>query len=561
MAIYDNQALYRALQELQIINEDQLDQALAISENKNLPLDQIILEKDLIADENLGKVVASLLGLPFVNLGHLSIDEEILKIIPEVVAKKQKIITFQKDQQGLHLAMANPQDLQMVEFIKKKLGLPVIVYLATQRDIQNALALYRKDLARAFEQIIAENVQQVKTAQGKATEPPIIKIVDTVISYAYQNRASDIHLEPQEESSLIRFRIDGVLYDILKLTPDFHPLIVTRIKVLAKLRTDEHQTAQDGKMQFKTEDENLDIRVSIVPISRGEKIVMRLLSERSRRFSLINLGFPESDLAKVKKAYQKPYGMILATGPTGCGKTTTMYAILKILNRRDVNIVTIEDPIEFDIQGINQIQVNPKTGLTFAKGLRSIVRQDPDIILVGEIRDKETAGIAINSAMTGHLVLSTLHTNDAATAIPRLLNMEIEPFLIASSVNVIIAQRLVRKICLKCRVSVDLKTTDLEKHFGDSLIKKHFGDQANLRIYRGKGCSLCHQTGYAGRVGIFEVLPVGDEIKQAIVDKNDAATIKEIAVRSGITLMAEDGLEKVKQGIITMEEVIRVTKE
>lgn len=312
--------------------------------------------------------------------------------------------------------------------------------------------------------------------------------------------------------------------------------------------------------------DKLDIRVSIVPITEGEKVVMRLLSERSRQFSLEDLGLEADDLSKVGKAIEKPHGMILAVGPTGCGKTTTLYALLKILNKREINIMTIEDPVEYDIEGVNQIQVNPKTELTFAKGLRSIVRQDPDIILVGEVRDNETAGIAINSAMTGHLVLSTLHTNDAATSFVRLMDMGIEPFLIASTINVIAAQRLVRKICSKCRVSVEVPTSQPQSssHLGGlspELIKKHFGEKDTVRIYHGKGCPVCHQTGYSGRVGVFEVLEVDDEIQRAITSRADSNIIQNIAIKSGMTTMLEDGLRKVQRGITTIEEVMRVTKE
>lgn len=319
--------------------------------------------------------------------------------------------------------------------------------------------------------------------------------------------------------------------------------------------------------------EKLDIRVSIVPITDGEKVVMRLLSERSRQFGLESLGLLGEDLKKVQEAVEKPYGMILAVGPTGCGKTTTLYSILKILNQRDVNISTIEDPVEYDIEGVNQIQVNPKTNLTFAKGLRSIVRQDPDIILVGEIRDEETADIAINSAMTGHLVLSTLHTNDAATTLPRLLDMKIEPFLVASTINIIIAQRLVRKICTKCMVSKEVKPDGLVGTKANALdgveglaliprelIKKHFGDKETIRVYHGKGCKVCQGTGYSGRVGIFEVLMMDDDIRQAVVARKDSDTIQALAIQKGMTTMLDDGLQKVARGITTIEEVLRVVK-
>jgi type II secretory ATPase GspE/PulE/Tfp pilus assembly ATPase PilB-like protein len=381
------------------------------------------------------------------------------------------------------------------------------------------------------------------------------------MEFAFKNKSSDVHIEPLKEKSLIRFRIDGILHDIVTVPLELHRPMATRIKVLADLRTDEHQAAQDGKFQFTVDGEEVDARVSIVPITNGEKIVMRLLSSSSRQFSLIDLGLSNDDLTKVKKAYEKPYGMLLSTGPTGSGKTTSMYAVLKLLNKRDVNIMSIEDPVEYQIEGVNQIQVNEKAGLTFAAGLRSIVRQDPNIILVGEIRDEETADIAVNSAMTGHLVLSTLHTNDASTAIPRLLDMNIEPFLIASTVNVIIAQRLVRKIHTKCRISEEVSITEIEKHFEPSTVKKLFGSSKTIRLYKGKGCPLDHGIGYEGRLGIFEVLVIDDEVRKAIVERKDASVIRKIAVKNGMTTMLDDGLEKVKEGITTIDEIMRVTRE
>ena len=373
--------------------------------------------------------------------------------------------------------------------------------------------------------------------------------------------ASDIHIEPEKDGSIVRFRIDGIMQEVLHFTPEIDQQVIARIKFLSKLRTDEHLSAQDGKIQTRIENEDLDIRISIVPIVHGEKCVMRLLSARYRQFGLADLGMNERDLKKVMDASTKPYGMILSTGPTGSGKTTTMYAILKILNTKERNIATIEDPIEYEIAGLNQIQVNPKTNLTFAEGLRSILRQDPNIIYVGEIRDDETADIAVNSAMTGHLVLSTLHTNDAATALPRLLDMNIEPFLVASTVNLVIAQRLVRKICERCKVSQTEKMVDLEKHFDKKLLQKYFKSSKEARIYIGKGCPVCRSTGYSGRIGIFEILLLSEKIKDLIVAKNDSQKIMQQAMMEGMTTMMDDGLFKVQQGLTTIEEVLRATRE
>lgn len=561
MVAYDNQSLYNALEELQVIPKNQLSLAFEESKKQNIPLEDILLEKDLISDENLGKTISDLINVPLVRLGDITIPQDILHLIPESLAKKQKVIVFGKNDKGLHIATFDPSNIQIKDFLEKKFGIPIIVYFATKQDINNALFMYQKDLTATFNEIIKEHVRETNGLQNNQLDPPIIKIVNTILTYAYQNRASDVHIEPLKESVIVRFRIDGILHDILSLPLELESPIVTRVKVLSNLRTDEHNVAQDGKLQFNLDEENVDVRVSIVPITNGEKIVMRLLSERSRQFSLLDLGLSPIDLEKVKKAYTKPFGMVLATGPTGSGKTTSVYAILKLLNDRNVNIMTIEDPVEYNIEGVNHIQVNPKTNLTFASGLRSIVRQDPDIILVGEIRDNETADIAINSAMTGHIVLSTVHTNDAATTIPRLLDMEIEPFLIASTINIIIAQRLVRKIHSRCRVSIEVGIKELAQYINASLLKKIFGNTRTIRLYKGKGCSLDHGVGYEGRVGIFETLQIDEEIRKAILERADANTIQSIAVKKGMTTMLEDGLNKVKQGITTIEEILRVTKE
>ncbi|HZE87881.1 MAG TPA: GspE/PulE family protein [Methylomirabilota bacterium] len=554
-----DKALYAALKEFQVVDTKQLDDAFTASQNQKIPLGGLLLDRNLIAEEDLGKLLADIYKFPFIHLGSVAIPKEVLTIVPEIIAKQQNIIAFKKDKQGLHVAMENPSNTQIIQFLQNKIGMPIVTYLATKKEIIQTQNLYLKDIGYALEDVIKESLQKAGT--GTNIEPPIIKLVETIIGYAYQNNASDIHLEPEEGRALVRFRIDGVLHDITQFALEVYPQIITRIKVMAKLRIDERQSPQDGKIQFMFENQPVDIRVSIVPVKRGEKVVMRLLSERARQISLLSLGFAQRDLQKVREAYQKPYGMIIASGPTGAGKTTTMYAILKLLNNRDVNIMTIEDPIEYDIEGVNQMQVNAKAGLTFESGLRSILRQDPNIILVGEIRDKETADIAVNAAMTGHLVLSTLHTNDAATAIPRLFDMEIEAFLIASTLNVIVAQRLIRKIHGACRVSEDVPRETLTVELNPQLVDKVFGVQKSIRLYKGKGCSICHNTGYEERIGIFEVMLINDEIRAAITAKRDSTMIRAIAEKNGMRTMLEDGLDKVKQGETTIQEVLRVTKE
>jgi type IV pilus assembly protein PilB len=558
MSISDAQ-LAKLLLENEFVTREQLKKAQETSTVEKISLYDALLEKDLVSDENLGKIIADYLKIPFIWLDRISIKPEVLTIIPEDVARKQKIIAFAEDKDGLKIATNNPENTEIQKFISQKTGLPVKVYFSTEKNLIGTFSLYKKQLQERFDDLLKEQLNAANKSEAK--EAPIAKLVDLLIEYAYYNKASDVHIEPRASDSITRFRIDGVLHDVLILPKELHNQVITRIKVISRLRTDEHLSSQDGKMQIKLEEETLDVRVSIVPVVQGEDAVLRLLSSKSRQFSLSDLGMAAKDLDKVKIGYQKPYGMILVTGPTGSGKTTSIYAVLKILNTREKNIATIEDPVEYEIKGLNQIQVNPKTNLTFADGLRSILRQDPDIIFVGEIRDEETADIAINSSMTGHLVLSTLHTNDAPTALPRLIDMKIEPFLVASTVNIIVGQRLVRKICDSCRVSYTKTRKELLRHFQDSLITKYFGKNQEIRMYRGKGCPVCHDTGYTGRIGIFEILEVTADIQALITQKADSDIIKKKAIANGMTSMFEDGLSKTQQGITTIEEVLRATKE
>lgn len=557
MIISDEQ-LKDLLIKTKILNNKEFDEIQAFAKNSSATLEDAIIERDVITDQNLGLLIADYLKVPFVILSKISIDENVFRIVPQKVARKQKVIVFAKDKNGIKLAMADPRNQDIPQLLAKKTGLPVIVHMATERDIENTLRIYRKDLQKAFDEMVKDVVRRVGTTELE--DPPVAKIVDLLIDYAYQDRASDMHIEPKETNALVRFRIDGILHDVLYYPKGLHDRVITRIKVLSRLRTDEHLSAQDGKMRIKLEEENLDIRVSIIPIVEGEKVVMRLLSSRFRQFSLIDLGMGEEDLEKVTKGFHKSFGMVLSTGPTGSGKTTSIYAILKIINSREKNITTIEDPVEYRINGVNQVQVNPKTDLTFANGLRSLLRQDPNIIFVGEIRDNETAGIAVNAALTGHLVLSTLHTNDAASAIPRLIDMDVEPFLVASTVNVIVAQRLVRKICEMCKMSVPTNKEELEKNLPKDSVDKYFKNTEDIRVYKGQGCKICHFTGYEGRIGLFEVLEVSPKIRELISKKNDADVILKEAQNEGMIIMLEDGIKKIIKGSTTLEEVLRVTK-
>lgn len=556
MVITDEQLQTLLLNKL-LINQEKLAEVKEYAKNSDMTLSDALVEKNVLPDEFLGRIVAEYLRVPFVDLSKLSIPDEILKIIPERIARRKKIIPFAKNEQGLHVAMSDPTNTSLLEMVVKKTETKVFPYYATVRDINNSIHIYKKDLQKVFDKLLGQSIES-----KAADDAPVEKLVDTLIDYAYQDRASDIHIEPREKESLVRFRIDGILHDVLYIPKNLHDRIVTRIKILSRLRTDEHLTAQDGKMRIKLEEENLDIRVSILPIVDGEKIVMRLLSSKSRQFSLVDLGMSEEDLGKVTKGFSKSYGMILATGPTGSGKSTSIYSILKILNTREKNITTIEDPVEYRIKGVNQIQVNQKTNLTFAMGLRSILRQDPNVVFVGEIRDNETAGIAVNAALTGHLVLSTLHTNDAATTLPRLTDMQVEPFLVASTVNIIMAQRLIRKICDSCRISFTMPYQELVQHLSPEIVQKHYTPDENnqIRLYKGQGCKLCRDTGYRGRIGLFEVLVVSEAVRTLITDKKGSDEIYRAAVADGMNTMLDDGLEKVAKGLTTIEEVLRVTK-
>ncbi len=533
---------------------------LAKSQKKTLA--SALVELELIKDEQLGQLTAEEWEVPFFSSKREKIDEEVLNLIPEIMARSQKVIAFDRTPDAVKVAMVDPADLETKHMIEKRVGQDIVVHYITPLDLEEALTTYKADLRQEFQTILEELKDESLSREQR--DGIVVKMVDVLIAYGYQNRSSDVHIEPYAKKIVVRFRIDGIMHDVLDIPKQLSEYILTRIKILAKLRTDEHRAAQDGKFRFDTGKEKIDIRVSIVPVTQGENVVMRLLSSRARQFNLPDLGFSDRDYKLLSQAIKNPHGMVLVTGPTGSGKTTTLYAILKILNKREVHVSTIEDPVEYDIEGVSQIQVNSRTNLSFAKGLRSIVRQDPDIIMVGEIRDKETANIAVNAAMTGHLVLSTLHANDTATTLPRLLDMEIEPFLVSSTVNIIIAQRLVRKICQNCRVSYSFKEHAKELTAHRQHIEKIFQASGkkieSIRLYKGKGCKICGGTGYVGRIGIFEIMLMNEEIKEMVMKNASSNEIMAVAKAEGMVTMFEDGLLKVKQGLTTIEEVLRVVK-
>lgn len=512
-----------------------------------------VREKGFIPDSVIGQVIADMYHVPFVDLKKRSIVERTLHLIPEVVARNQYIIPFSQDDQYVFVAMADPSRTESATYIEKLTGKIVKKYYATKENISDTLSQYKTQLKAELGDLLRK-----RKPDGKL----IINLLNIFIEYAFANRASDIHIEPLEHIIIIRFRIDGELHDVAELPLSFLDELISRVKVLSRLRTDEHTSAQDGKFHFELEGQQADIRVSVVPITSGEKIVMRILSERTRSFNLDELGFDEGHRTIVEKNIDRPYGMILATGPTGSGKTSTLYAIVKKVNTRSVNISTIEDPVEYDIDGVNQIQVNQKTNLTFAHGLKAILRQDPDVIMVGEIRDNDTAEIAVNAAMTGHLVLSTLHTNDAPTALPRLLDMDIEPFIIASTINLIIAQRLVRQLCGNCLESYIPDGKQLERLINTLTPQERESlrfDSNKARFFKGVGCDVCHNTGYEGRIGIFELLEVSENIRTLIMKRASSDDIRVAARKEHMHSMFFDGLKKVMQGKTSIDEILKAT--
>ncbi|MBI4252819.1 type II/IV secretion system protein [Candidatus Uhrbacteria bacterium] len=551
------------LVEHDIVSKDDIAAAKEEGEKQNKPFFDALLARTKLTEEKIGTALSKALGSSFCNLKAEHVDEGVFHLIPQVVAASRGIIAFGREKEGISVGMIDPRDLEMRHFLEKRLSEPIIPCVITLGGLSKALKEYKGSLAEAFKNIY----QRIKdtTLSREQRDSATVELVDVIVRHGYINRVSDIHIEPFSRKILVRFRIDGVMHDVLEMPKELSDLIVTRIKILSRMRTDEHRAAQDGKFRFTADGEQIDVRVSVVPVTYGENIVMRLLSTKAQQFNLSDLGFAEQDLKKVQRAIKKPYGMVLVTGPTGSGKTTTVYAFLKILNKRDVHIITIEDPVEYDIEGVTQIQVDPKTNLTFAKGLRAIVRQDPDTIMVGEIRDAETAGIAVNSAMTGHLVLSTLHANDSATTLPRMLDMGIEPFLLATTVNIVVAQRLVRKICEKCRESYTITTEEKrlleeEPMLKEKIIARGTKAIAQVRWYHGKGCGACSHTGYRGRLGIYEVMELSEKTREAILRRAPSEELMELAVKEGMTTMLDDGLEKIFLGTTTLHEVIRVTR-
>lgn len=632
--------LKKLLLENNFVNAKKVEEAEKAALDQHSSLQDILIGRKLITDKDLVKIYGEYYRIPFIDLSEVEIPKQALDTLPEKVARRYQAVVFEASDKLVKLAMADPLDIQAVQFIEKEVGYQTELYIASQGDILTALDYYKEGLSSEISKVIKESEDEISIDSGMeqkisaqnvqeiVQEAPIARALNIVLEYAVKSRASDIHIEPRESLIQIRFRVDGVLEDTMTLPKQFLSALTTRIKILANLRIDEHRVPQDGRIKIKVGVKVISIRVSTLPIVDGEKVVMRLLDESTKAPTLEELGFSGIALENIKKALSKPHGMLLVTGPTGSGKSTTLYSAISLKNSIEVNISTVEDPIEYRIQGVNQTQVNTKTGMTFASGLRALLRQDPDIIMVGEIRDIETAEMAIHAALTGHVVLSTLHTNNAAGCLPRLLDMEIEPFLIASTVNAVIGQRLVRKLCSDCREAYEVDPVEIEelvKTFGinskyvaktppkevlneaskasvkldsqDSVVNqiaknpeiidgptesgkdpsgpsiregifakseeskaKAEGDIA-LTLYRPKGCKACNNTGYNGRIGIYEVLDMTEEIGKLIVGRQTTDAIQRQAIADGMITMSQDGFVKALTGITTVEEVLRVTRE
>jgi len=542
-----------------ILDNNQVSLAMEESKKTGMPI-EIALEKlGFISETEIVQVLADSLGMPFMDLSDYLIDSEVIKLVPETIAKKHKAVPLFKIGDSLTVAMVDPQDVSAIDEIRKKSKMDAIEpVLSTADMIQRVIDQYYGAIGNAEELVkgltkekLEEKAKGRKGLAGLTEETSIIKLVNLIIMQAVKDRASDIHIEPEEDKVRIRYRIDGILYEVQNIPKHLQSALASRVKVMAEMDIAEMRKPQDGRIQLKMESKNLDLRVSSFPTIQGENLVLRILDKSSVLLGLAELGFSNKDLKNFDKVIRQPNGIILVTGPTGSGKTTTLYAALSTINSMEKNIITIEDPVEYEIPLIRQTQVNPKAGLTFANGLRSILRQDPDIVMVGEIRDKETAEIAIRASLTGHLVFSTLHTNDAASALTRLLNMGIEPFLVSSSVVAILAQRLVRVICPKCK----------EKYIPSKEVLKDLKLTQKAEFYRGKGCMKCKNTGFVGRIGIYELLVINEEIKNMVTAKKSANDIKKMAISLGMSTLFDDGLEKLKNGATTVEEVLRVVEE
>lgn len=577
----NEQQLRTKIQALGTVSARDFDASTKEADDMGESIKKVLLDRGILSEEMIHQVEADIMGIPYVKLNIEKIDVKTLSLIPEAIAQTNNIVAYNQVEEGLEVAMLDANDLNVIDFIKKKLKVKILPRITDKASLVGALTRYKKSLKAEFDSIIQSESASYKATEDKekkdlserdlkelAEDLPIVKIVDTLISHAILQRASDIHIEPTEEEVVVRYRIDGMLHDVMKLPKEVAPAIVARIKVLSNLKLDEKRLPQDGRFKISSDTQKVSFRVSTLPVYFGEKVVIRVLNESSYGFTLEELGFHHEALDVLHKAITLSTGMILISGPTGSGKTTTLYTILDILNTPDVNISTIEDPIEYQMPRVNQTQVRPEIGLTFGAGLRALLRQDPDMIMVGEIRDQETASLAINAALTGHLVLSTIHTNSAVASIPRLTDMGAEPFLVASTVKIIIAQRLVRRLAknkveykltqemveqLKKTVSMDALLTYMQ----DRAIVPKTATWTSIPFYK----PADEQDGYAGRLAIHEVLDVNSAIREGINTGKSLDDLRDLARKSGMVTMLEDGIIQAVNGATTIEEVLRVISE
>lgn len=552
-----------------VITKEQYEEIRIKSASEGKAPAIVLKEMKIIPESKIAEAQAKVLGLPYIAVSSVSFSPQALSFLPKAVVERFQLIPFAYDEKNktLSIAMANPVDFDALGFVQQKTGMTIKTFAADPNEVAEAIALqYSQELVGEVGEAIKETEEFTQKRTVDSTEiskiiqeAPIAKIVSTILEYAVNSRSSDVHIEPLEDKVRVRYRIDGILYDKLSLPKNVHDALASRIKILSALKIDEHRMPQDGRFNFKVAESEVDIRVSVLPTVKGEKIVMRLLLKSGGIPTLTDLGLNGIALKTLETAVLRPHGIILVCGPTGSGKTTTLYSVLSRLNTTRVNISSLEDPVEYEIPGVNQVQINPAVGLTFASGLRSFLRQDPNIILVGEIRDKETTDLAIQAALTGHLVFSTLHTSKASGALPRLIDLGAESFLLASTVNAIVGQRIVRRICVHCKMSLVPPNQLLEEMKAN--LGPLFPQGQEIKIFKGKGCSECGDLGYMGRVGIYEVLPSSEKVTRLLLEGVDEAAIEKQAVAEGMITMKQDGYLKVLSGDTTIEEVLRVAQE
>jgi len=550
--------LGQILIELGYITNDQLE--VALEEHRKTPksLGRVLIDLGMIKEADLVRALAEQVGLEFVDLADHPIDPTATVLLPEALARRYRALPIGERDGKLLVAMSDPANVYALDDIRTITGRDVQPVVATANDVERAIQKYAgmDSQVEAMASIAAEQAEDEVDLEAALEDAPIVKLVNAIMTQAVGDRASDVHLEPAEKNVRIRFRVDGVLHEPMPPAPkNIQGGLISRLKVMADLNIAEKRVPQDGRISMKVGGRALDLRVATLPTVWGEKVVIRVLDKSNALLKLEDLGFLEGPYERYAESFRKPYGAILVTGPTGSGKSTSMYATLNILNEVDKNIITVEDPVEYRLPGVNQVQVNPKAGLTFASALRSILRADPDIVLIGEIRDKETATIAIEAALTGHLVLSSLHTNDAPSAISRLIEMDVETFLVASAIDCVIAQRLGRKLCERCKVGYAPEHAELEAAGYPEWL---WGEITE--IYKAVGCPACSNTGYRGRIGLYEVMPMTEEIERLTVERASSESIKTVAVQQGMITLRDDGLEKVRMGVTSLEEVARVVK-